>query len=94
MPTRLNEETYEWVLIPHVVESDINPKRQRVLQIILNAVNIEVSWRAVGVSPPSCTHITRRAHAAPLAGLISGRPMYNRYREFSPPLPQYGSWPQ
>ena len=35
---------------------------------IPRAVNIEVSWGAVGVSPSSCTHITRRAHAAPLAG--------------------------
>ncbi|HQZ65617.1 MAG TPA: hypothetical protein PLY87_11100 [Planctomycetaceae bacterium] len=26
------------------------------------------TWRAVGVSPPSCPHLTRRAYAAPLAG--------------------------
>jgi|GEM_PF-5623766 len=28
-----------------------------------------ITWRAVGVSPPSCTYLTRRAYAAPLAGL-------------------------
>ncbi|HQZ64441.1 MAG TPA: hypothetical protein PLY87_05165 [Planctomycetaceae bacterium] len=27
-----------------------------------------ITWRAVGVSPPSCPHLTRRAYAAPLAG--------------------------
>gem|GEM_PF-5636386 len=27
--------------------------------------------RAVGVSPPSCAHLTRRAYAAPLAGFAA-----------------------
>jgi len=26
-----------------------------------------ITWRAVGVSPPSYPHLTRRAYAAPLA---------------------------
>jgi len=26
-----------------------------------------ITWRAVGVSPPSCPHLTRRAYAAPIA---------------------------
>jgi len=30
-----------------------------------------ITWRAVGVSPPSCTHLTRRAYAAPLAGFAA-----------------------
>ena len=30
-----------------------------------------IAWRAVGVSPPSCTHLTRRAYAAPLAGFAA-----------------------
>ncbi|HQZ67360.1 MAG TPA: hypothetical protein PLY87_19860 [Planctomycetaceae bacterium] len=30
-----------------------------------------IIWRAVGVSPPSCPHLTRRAYAAPLAGFAA-----------------------
>ncbi|HQX48781.1 MAG TPA: hypothetical protein PLY87_24875 [Planctomycetaceae bacterium] len=30
-----------------------------------------ITWRAVGVSPPSCTYLTRRAYAAPLAGFAA-----------------------
>ncbi|HQZ67847.1 MAG TPA: hypothetical protein PLY87_22305 [Planctomycetaceae bacterium] len=30
-----------------------------------------ITWRAVGVSPPSYTHLTRRAYAAPLAGFAA-----------------------
>jgi len=30
-----------------------------------------ITWRAVGVSPPSCPHLTRRAYAAPLAGFAA-----------------------
>ena len=30
-----------------------------------------IPWRAVGVSPPSCPHLTRRAYAAPLAGVAA-----------------------
>jgi len=30
-----------------------------------------ITWRAVGVSPPSGTHLTRRAYAAPLAGFAA-----------------------
>jgi len=30
-----------------------------------------ITWRAVGVSPPSCQHFTRRAYAAPLAGFAA-----------------------
>ncbi|HQZ68463.1 MAG TPA: hypothetical protein PLY87_25415, partial [Planctomycetaceae bacterium] len=32
-----------------------------------------ITWRAVGVSPPSCPHLTRRAYAAPLAGFAASR---------------------
>ncbi|HQX52643.1 MAG TPA: hypothetical protein PLY87_10180 [Planctomycetaceae bacterium] len=32
-----------------------------------------IIWRAVGVSPPSYTHLTRRAYAAPLAGFAATR---------------------
>ena len=30
-----------------------------------------ITWRAVGVSPPSSPHLTRRAYAAPLAGFAA-----------------------
>jgi len=30
-----------------------------------------ITWRAVGVSPPSCPHLTRRAYATPLAGFAA-----------------------
>jgi len=30
-----------------------------------------ITWRAVGVSPPSYPHLTRRAYAAPLAGFAA-----------------------
>ncbi|HQZ67301.1 MAG TPA: hypothetical protein PLY87_19560 [Planctomycetaceae bacterium] len=30
-----------------------------------------ITWRAVGVSPPSFPHSTRRAYAAPLAGIAA-----------------------
>ena len=30
-----------------------------------------ITRRAVGVSPPSCPHLTRRAYAAPLAGFAA-----------------------
>ena len=30
-----------------------------------------ITWRAVGVSPPSCPRLTRRAYAAPLAGFAA-----------------------
>ncbi|HQZ64710.1 MAG TPA: hypothetical protein PLY87_06530 [Planctomycetaceae bacterium] len=33
----------------------------------------DITWRAVGVSPPSCPHLTRRAYAAPLAGFAASR---------------------
>jgi len=34
-----------------------------------------ITWRAVGVSPPSCPHLTRRAYAAPLAIKKAGEPL-------------------
>ena len=37
------------------------------IRVLHDAEIIEATWRAVGVSPPSCTHLTRRAEAAPLA---------------------------
>ncbi|HQX50602.1 MAG TPA: hypothetical protein PLY87_08930 [Planctomycetaceae bacterium] len=30
-----------------------------------------ITWRAVGVSPPSPSHLIRRAYAAPLAGFVA-----------------------